>query len=333
MKKILIFEPNSPQAQVLAKFIKKYSDYYIVGCVKEEIHFNRNNFNEIITSEFVSVNVRKYDYVLPMGANSTYITITKYKEFFYCNDMKFSIQNLVVFEKEKMLNIASNLGVPIPNTYYKLECVEEYPIFYKEDFENGGGVRGVAVNMESVPTSTSLIYQEYIDTPSTYGMSFLAQDGKILTYTLHKEIISYPKDGGSSVVIESFADKRIIDYTKEMLKELNYNGWGLSEFKYCKKRDDFVFMEINGKFWASIEFMLRENPQFLKYLLDISYTKIETKRILFINRLLQYEIRDILKNMKYLGNSFIAIESSLTYQVLRQCIPDNFVNRIKKFLQ
>jgi len=333
MKKILIFEADSSQAQALAKFIKKYSNYYIVGCIKEKIRFNQNSFNEIIISELSSVDILKYDYILPMGANSTYLIIRKYNELFYCHDIKFDIQNLIVFDKEIMLNIAKNIDIPIPNTYYKLESIEKYPIFYKDDFENGGGTRGVAINLESIPIVENLIYQEYIDTPSTYGVSFLAQNGKILTSTSHKEVLSYPKDGGSAVLIESFDDERILKYTKKMIEELNYNGWGLSEFKYCNKRDDFVFMEINGKFWASIEFMLRENPQFLKYLLDIKYSKIKTKRILFINRLFQYSMQDIFKNIKYFNTSFIAKEGSLLYQIIRQCTPNNFVNVVKSIIR
>ncbi len=333
MKKILIFEPNSNQALAISRYIKKYSDLYIVGCLEKEMRFNSTNYDEIIVSSFLDINIAEYLYILPMGANSSYRIIDEYKELDYCNNLKFDIKNLIVFDKVKMLSIVKNIGIPTPKTFYQMQEIEMFPIFYKENFENGGGIRGVANNIEEIPTYDKLLYQEFINTPSTYAVGFLAQNGKILTYTIHKEIISYPLSGGSSVVIESFDDKRLLKYTSKIIHKLNYNGWGLAEYKYCNKRDDFVFMEINAKFWASIEFMLKNNPLFLKNLLDIEYTQESIKRILFINRLFQYDFIDIIKNIKYYFTSHVIKESSLLYQVLRKFIPQKIVDLIKKLIK
>lgn len=329
MKKILILEANSNQALAIAKYIKKYSSYYVIGATEKSTRFNRSFFDKVIVEKFLEIDITEYDFILPMGANSTYSITSAYDKFSYFNSFSFVVDNLLVYDKPKMLAIANELNVPIPKTFYKRDNIENFPVFYKENFENGGGVRGIANTQDEIPTYNSLIYQEYIDTPSTYGVGFLAKGGKITTYYIHKETTSYPIVGGSAVAIEEFKDERLIRYTKSLVDKLNYNGWGLSEYKYCDKRDDFIFMEINGKFWASIEFMLRNNNQFLLQLLNIEYSNKRLKKALFINRFIQYSFLDILKNSLYLRYIPYIKESSILYQITRKIIPKKFVNFLK----
>lgn len=333
MKKILIYEAESNQALAVSKFLKKYSEYYIVGCIEKTKRFNKINYDEIIVSRFLDIDPFKYDFVLPMGANSSYDITQNYKELHYCNGIRFLDKNLIVYDKPAMLKIAKHAGIPIPKTYYQTEDIVSFPVFYKENFERGAGTLGIAYHLEGIPSEENLIYQEYIDTPSTYGIGFLAKDGKVITSTIHKEVISQPIDGGSSVVIETFFDEKLIKYTNILVEKLDYQGWGLAEFKYCDKRDDFIFMEINGKFWASVEFMLRNNPLFLFNLLDIEYKAIETKRLLFINRLATYNFKDFIRNMGYIFISNTIMERSLAYQLTRKLIPNRVVYFLKKLLK
>ncbi len=333
MKKILIYEPNSSQALAIAKYIKKYSNYYIVGVLEEKIFFNKKNYDEIIIKNFIDIEIDKYDYVFPMGANSTYKIVNKYKKLYYKNEILFSYENLIAYDKPKMLNIAKALDIPIPKTFYEKEEIINFPIFYKETFENGGGVRGVAKNINEIPNYNNLIYQEYIDTPATYGVGFLAKNGEVVTYKQHKEVISYPKEGGSAIVIENFNDDRLFQYTKKLLQELNYNGWGLAEFKYCKNRNDFVFMEINAKFWASIEFMLYNNNFLFKELLNIDYLPKKVDKIIFVNRYLNYNLINFIKNFKYFFYGKKIIENSLGIQLIRAIIPNKIIGILKKILK
>ena len=317
MKKVLIYEANSNKAISIIKYLKEYTNYEITEVIEND----------------ETINIENYDYILPIGADSTYFTLNKYKKLEYCNNISMTEKELIVFDKPKMLKIAEKININIPKTYYKKEEIESFPIFYKDDFEKGEGLRGIAKTKEELPENEELIYQEYIETPSTYGVGFLAKDGEIITYLQHKEVISYPKVGGSAVVIEKFEDERLLKYTKKLLKEIDYNGWGLAEFKYCNQREDFVFMEINSKIWSSIDFMLINNPVFLKELLNVKYYSKKEKRLLFINYLFRYNFIDILKNLKYLLNSKIIKDQSLTYQVVRRLIPNKLVSQIKRIVK
>ncbi len=330
MKKVLILEAELNQAISIAKYLKKFGKFQITGAVKTDTRKSYEYYDKTAPADCLNADISNYDYIIPTGASSSYKMLKRYKRLNYNNGIKLTDTNLIVYDKNKMLKIAQNLNIPVPKTAYSKDEIESFPVFYKESFEKGGGVRGIAKSKKELPKYDGLIYQEYINTPATYGVGFLADEGKILTFLIHKEVISYPVSGGSAVVIEKFYDKRLLEYTQKLLKKIDYSGWGLAEFKYCKKRDDFVFMEINGKLWSSIEFMFLNNFEFLNILFDIDY-KIKTeKRVLFINRLLKYDKIDIFKNLKYIFTSHIVAESSVVYQVVRKLIPDSLVNLIKR---
>lgn len=325
MKRILIFEANLDQAIALSKFIRKYSDYYVVGVVQSSSHFvfdYKKHYDKIIKIDDISkISLSDYDYVLPTGAQSTYSIISRYKELKYSNGITFNEDNLIAFDKIRMLRIAKSVGIPIPKTYETITEIDSFPIFYKEKFEKGGGTRGIAKNKDELPHRGVLIYQEYIESVPTYGVGFLAKDGRILTQTQYKEVISYPPEGGSAVVIEQFYDKRLSKYTQKLIRAMNYNGWGLVEFKYCNKRKDFVFMELNAKFWASVEFSLSNNPLFLKYLLDVAYCPVRIKKMVFIDRFLQYDFSTMARTLKYLKGGKFVSEHSVALQLTKKFIP------------
>jgi len=332
MTKILILDADSLQALALSKYIKKYSNYYLVGCTEIQVKFSKFFYDETIVSIYNDLEIDNYSYVLPTGAKSTYWVFNRYHKLCYKNGIEFNKNNLIVFNKLVMLGIVQELDIPVPKTFSTKEKIEKFPIFYKEDFEQGGGKLGIAYKLSDIP-SGNLLYQEYIDTPYTYGVGFLAKDGEIITFTMHKELLSYPKDGGSAVVIESFEDRRLFQYVQIIVKKMNYYGWGLAEFKYCNQRKDYIFMEINAKFWASVEFALLNNPKFLNLLLNIEYDKKNINLIVFINRLFRYDLIYFLRNFKYLFAPYKIFESSLFFQIARKIIPSRaikFIKMIKK---
>jgi len=330
MKKIIIFDPYTLQGIAISKYLKKYGNVFIVGCMEKSPKIKLKYIDKLIVADFSHIDIAEYDYILPTGVYSTYKIINRCKKLEFENGLYFSSSNFIVFNKPQMIQIAGQVGVPIPETWTSINNINAFPVFYKENFERGKGKRGIAKNFDEIPNYNDLIFQEFINTPATYGIGFLAKNGEIITFTMHKEILSYPESGGSAVLLERFYNENLLKYTKLLLKKIRYNGWGLAEFKYCNKRNDFVFMEINGKLWASLEFMLANNHGFLKNLLNISYECKKIEKILFINRLFQYDFKNILKNMKFYHHSEIIKDNPLFYQIIRKIIPDSLVFIFKK---
>src|SRR5690606_3951178 len=110
--------------------------------------------------------------------------------------------------------------------------------------------------------SGEYLFQESIMGEGTNGFAFLAQKGEVLVSAQHHELLSMPRDGGSAVLIRRIAEPRVDELSRRLLAHLRYDGWGLVEYKYCPRRRDYVLMEINAKFWASLDFSMRMEPGF-----------------------------------------------------------------------
>lgn len=307
MKRYIILEPYSEQSLAILKVLKRDIENEIYAGIMKEKY--KNEFLKYYTG---TININEEDIIqldkeyiiIPTTAQSTSLYFSLFDEC-KLNEIIFKKKNLFVSDKPKILEFTEKIGVPVPKTYYSREDIKSYPIFYKQNFERGGGVRGLAKSKEELYQikDENLIYQEYITGNSTFGVTFLAKDGEILEYDIHEETLSIPKDGGSAVIIKEIYDDRLLSYTKNIIRNLDYSGWGLSEFKYCPLRDEYYFMEINAKFWASCEFSFLKN-KFIKLLFNIDKYNLNYKEkvngVIFIDRLIKSNIKDIYNNKKYL---------------------------------
>lgn len=299
MKKILILQLKLDQSLAIAKYLKAYSDeYFVVGGLSEhERAFRSSHYDGLRRFNIHGADNDSFDLILPTAAKSTYDYFSSVNSLKVGN-VTYDRGNLVVFDKLKMLDIVKSLGLPIPGAYANIAEVDNYPVFYKELYENGKGARGVAKekkDLDAVMNNGRVFFQEYIDSPYTFGVAFLAKGGAMVTHFTQKEVASIPRAGGTGVILERFNDERLIEYTSRILKKLKYNGWGLAEFKYCDKRKDYVFMEVNAKMWASIEFALLNNNVFLKELFGIDYPNRDIGKIVYTDRLARYGFIDLMR--------------------------------------
>lgn len=308
MKKILILEPDLDQARSIAKFLKCYSNtFFIVGGFIDGKNSPRSLsfFDKLVKvpSDFV-FEEEYYDMIVPTGTRSTSMLLSNRKSI-QIGNISFNQNNLQVLDKIPFLEMVEKLQIPIPKIYKNIDEINEFPLFYKQRFEKGRGIRGIINNkseLEALSEEKSIFFQEYIDSVGNYDVGFLAKDGIIITSFMHNALYNYPKSGGSGVVLTRYFNKKLLEYSHKILKKLNYSGWGLIQFKYCPKRKDFVIMEFNAKFWASVELTLLNNPAFLKELFGISYEPKKIHCIVFLNRLAYYGIYEYVKiSLTYLS--------------------------------
>ena len=297
---IYLCSPGSDQSQALARLLKRYTSHRIIGVLfADETRFTSRHIEKFISCRELD-NLPGDAWILPTGAKSTQFLLEKGDVT--CGSVVLSREALRVFDKPWMLAQATACQVPVPVTWLQSGEIVDYPVFFKEKYEQGGGRRGIARQPTELPASgqDGLIYQEYIDSPGTYGVGFIARQGQMLTSHVHFEAISIPPSGGSAVVLHSITDSRLSEYTQRIITQLGYSGWGLVEFKYCPKRDDYVFMEVNAKFWASLELALANQPQFAKLLFNIETPEAAIISLVFLNRYLQRGILFAIRNLPLL---------------------------------
>ncbi|MBX9785995.1 MAG: hypothetical protein K2Y08_01535 [Alphaproteobacteria bacterium] len=238
-------------------------------------------------------------YVIPTGVLSTRWLLSNVNTIKF-GDLIFSAENLKVYNKFWLLDVAQKLNVPIPQTYMNIQNIPAYmkSVFYKNNTEGANKRLGILdLPAKDDFNCNGLLFQEIITGHDTYGVGFIAENGIILTLAPHHEIISSPALGGSAAVIEKFHDSRLLDYTTRLVQELKYTGWGLAEYKFCDTRNDFVLMEINAKFWASLEFTLQAYPEFSKCLMGKKVYNSSVKNMIFLDRLLLTSPSTFLKRL------------------------------------
>jgi len=196
--------------------------------------------------------------------------------------------------KQATYALAERLDVPYPRTFYpqSIEEVEqlmrqlEYPVVIKALFEEGGNVvRYIQNRTELLHMYTRLceergyqppylpMLQEFIYSDDIgYSFSALYQDGECKRVFMYREIRSFPIRGGSSTYAESYFDVELKRYGVRLLNALNWHGVAHMDFR----RDasgKFRLMEINPKFWASLEVALAAGVNFPLLLCEMAEGK------------------------------------------------------------
>jgi len=258
----------------------KNSSIFCKSSYVDFVHFLPEHQN-IINEVYRLNKYFQFDWVIPIG----FPEIKRFSE----NKNRFpnvfvedpKVINTCTY-KPKALEIAHKLGIPVPaskliknisdlnTTNIGLRC----PLFIKSSEEMGSSIMGIARNKKALIKLCLLIFkqkskpliQEYINSPFTYGVGIYAFKGHIREYFMHRELLSMPPLGGSGVILEKFYDDILLDYSRRLIKELNYTGLALIEYKKHPQKRDYYFMEINSKFWASIAFALDNNPRLLPFL-------------------------------------------------------------------
>lgn len=182
-----------------------------------------------------------------------------------------------VADKAALFRLAETSGVPVPETFYLsgrqdlsgvIGQIRKYPVVVKPArsrlAEGGdilsGGVRyaGSPAELERIYSSTRILdypsmIQEKIIGPGT-GLLTLFDKGRHLAIFAHQRIREKPPSGGVSVVCQSVApDHEMVEYAGRLLSAVRWEGVAMVEFKRDLRDGKPRLMEINGRFWGSLQ--------------------------------------------------------------------------------
>lgn len=323
-KKYLVLQPFSEQAIFIVRLLKENSNCEVIAILlKGESELTSHLYDRIHKISDYSELTDHEGVIIPTGAPSTEALLKRGD--IVLGNITMKKNTIIVYDKIQFLEKCYQNNLPIPLCFNFNELIEDYfPLFYKEKNEKGGGVRGIANKIEDLNglPIDQLIFQELIDSKGTYGVAFLAIDGEVTIMQAHFEEESYPISGGSATLITSVQDERLYELTKKFVKYFNYSGWGLAEYKYCNKRKDYVFMEVNAKFWASCIFTFLNNNIFYEKLFDIKMNKTKVSKVLFINRLFNTGFLNAIKTLRKNSDAKIIYSNSLIKSILKGVLID-----------
>jgi len=197
-----------------------------------------------------------------------------------------------VSDKFGLCHLAESLGVPIPKTLY-LTCaddlssnigrIDHYPVVVKpalSKIQDGEGFLLGGVRYATSPTELEQLYatssvlrypsliQEKIVGSGT-GLFTLYDANRHLVLFSHRRLREKPPSGGVSVVSESIPlDDEMVGYAGKLLSAVGWQGIAMVEFKRDQRDGKAKLMEINGRFWGSLQLAIDCGIDFPVLLLD-----------------------------------------------------------------
>jgi len=117
--------------------------------------------------------------------------------------------------------------------------------------------------LESLPEAVyPILLQERVQGPGV-GVFACFADGKPVAWFAHRRLREKPPSGGVSVLCESTAlDPTAVDYASRLLGALRWRGVAMVEFKQDQRDGSLRLMEINGRFWGSLQLAIEAGLDF-----------------------------------------------------------------------
>lgn len=187
-------------------------------------------------------------------------------------------------DKSKVLALAVELGIPVPQTVTivsKAQAVDlaamNYPVVIKParsrvPTPSGWISAGVDYAADADELQRKLanqpaelfpvLLQERIVGPGV-GVFACYQDGRCVALYSHRRLREKPPSGGVSVLAESVQlDSEASGQAESLLSHLRWHGVAMVEFKRDDRDGSLRLMEINGRFWGSLQLAIDAGVDF-----------------------------------------------------------------------
>jgi predicted ATP-grasp superfamily ATP-dependent carboligase len=115
-----------------------------------------------------------------------------------------------------------------------------------------------------------VLVQERIIGPGS-GVFLLRWDGKTIAHFAHRRLRENPPSGGASTFCESIVpDPQLLRLSEAVLDQLDWQGVAMLEYKFDAKSGTPYLMEINGRFWGSLQLAIDSGVDFPRRLVDLA---------------------------------------------------------------
>lgn len=251
---------------------------------KKVIYPNPKDEQKFVDFMLDYVKNNQIDVLLPIGYNTS-VALSKNLEKF-TPYVKIPVSEWSQMEKasnkDQTMELAKSIGIEIPKSYDTIKEIKSYPVVVK-GVKESGHIQYInsAKELDKIDTKQSII-QEYVQGEG-YGFFALFDSGQPIAYFMHKRRREYPITGGSSTAASSIFDEKLKEAGLKLLKSLNWHGIAMVEFKKDSKTGVFKLMEINPKFWGSLDLAIASGIDFpylaVRMALNESFKPVEKYKI------------------------------------------------------
>jgi predicted ATP-grasp superfamily ATP-dependent carboligase len=233
------------------------------------------NFLDFLQAE---LRTNRYDLLVPMTDVTLQVISAARESFlpFVQLPLPDHAQVELVQDKRQVIVRALQLRIPCPESYmlHEDESVESvarrvrFPAVIKPRFSRyyreGRWASGPVQYADSPETLADTYRRVHAQIPNPLvqekvegegrGVFLLIWDGELKAAFCHRRLREKPPWGGVSVYCESLPlDEAQVEKSFALLKALGWRGVAMVEFKMDRRDGQPKFMEINGRFWGSLQ--------------------------------------------------------------------------------
>jgi predicted ATP-grasp superfamily ATP-dependent carboligase len=193
-------------------------------------------------------------------------------------------------DKERLLEEASRLGIAVPAQQVLRDIRDlpsldltrlPYPVVIKpaRSVNERSGVRSSfavtyasdAAELKRIvhalpPAAFPILLQQRVIGPGI-GIFLLVWDGKVEARFAHRRLTEKPVSGGVSVYRESVSmDESLLARSRALLDRFGWRGVAMVEYKCDAASGQPYLMEVNGRFWGSLQLAIDAGVDFPRIL-------------------------------------------------------------------
>lgn len=249
---------------------------------QEVILTRAETIDSLVEAALETVKQKRFDMIMPVSYAMT-LALAQRRDRVPSHthlELADSVTIELAANKVSMVELAKDAGVPVPRTSVATDAVRgdtelAFPVIIKPQRESPGHPPVLLArnfeelksifsgNGHSGPTRsiTDALVQEFIP---GIGCGFFAtyQKGVCKRVFMHRRVREYPASGGVSTCAESFYDSKLEVYGRRMLDALQWHGVAMVEFRRDERDGEYKLMEVNPKFWGSIDLPLAAGADF-----------------------------------------------------------------------
>ena len=247
------------------KTASRYSKFTATYSYFDEVE-NDNQWLDIILSKVKEKNI---DIIVPI-AEREMVFLNRFE-----NDISDHVKMIAIpsvnnidlgLNKEKLHDFLKVNGFPSPKAIVCESKLLEpnqidqlsFPVLLKPF--NGKGGEGVLrfdqkkdlTDYLEAHQQENFLLQEYID-GYDIDCSVLCKNGSILTYTIQKQYIPNKNPYAPQLGVVFVENEQVMSIMSSLMKKLEWDGIAHVDMRYDSKTNDYKFIEINARFWGSLE--------------------------------------------------------------------------------
>jgi predicted ATP-grasp superfamily ATP-dependent carboligase len=206
---------------------------------------------------------RGIDVVLPIGYDTTTVLARNRAALPASARIPLASPDVVAVAASKRLTLelARRIDVPTPVTYDTPDAVEEFPVVVKSALGSGAVRYANDATELAGAVGPDSIVQEYVPGEGR-GFFALLDEGDPRAVFMHRRVREYPVTGGASTAAESIHDDALGELGLKLLRALGWHGVAMVEFKFDPRDRSYKLMEINPKFWGSLDLAIAAGVDF-----------------------------------------------------------------------